>query len=387
MTRTALAAVAIGCGLAGAAAAQPKANPALLKALADWEGRQARVRTARYVITGTREWVAKASPADPAPAANDRVRPSRLVAVLDLARGRYRYELSYDILKDDGSYRWSTSLGTFDGRESRQGKPREEAREYGGFDLVISPDYERAQGGATPNPFLWPVLYAHGLVPHAYHTAGFARLPWRYDPEDFVHVGRLPLAGRACEVIRTEPNDSDPPGYDEYWVDPARDGAVLRYADVVGTNPLTRTDLRWRATPAGWQLDGWTTATLAAGRTTLAVHTYRVESAEFDGPVADADFTIPAEPGMERVRVNEYDPRPGVILGAYRYYRIDPDGTWVQTDSKGAYTVDGHEPPPPPRRPWWHWAAAAAGAAGVAGVVWGRLRRRGSPAGAAPAAT
>lgn len=357
-----------------AAAQPPKADDPVGRTLRAWEARQRKVKTARYVVTGTTEWLMRTYPTAPVPAANDRVRPFRIEVVLDLEKGRFRCQRRDETLRDDGTYRPSAWTSTFDGRESRDGRPLWEERVAGAFDLSITPLRRPDDVGDVPNFLLYPLLFAHGLVPGADGERGFARLPWTYDRGDYVAAGRHPLGGRVCDVIRTEPLESDPPLVLEYWVDPARDGAIVRYGEVSGDRPEVPVEIAWRPTPAGWGVAGWTK------RFWFEVRRYQVESAEFDGPVADAEFTIPAEPGMERVIVDVPHREPGMIVPARRVYRITEGGRWEELEGEPGLSARGVIPAPPPQWGGWQWAAVAGGAAAVGVMGWWAWRRRRSPA-------
>ena len=375
MTRLIRLTAVVVCGLAGPAVAQPKPDDSLKQILADWTARQGKVRTARYVLSGTEEMVGGETPDYVLPPASDRVRPFRAVLILDTARGRFRQEKDGFEFRGGGKYVAMTSSTTYDGRERRMGRPRAQAAEHGWFDLIITDRSEWQNGGPAPWHPVWPLLYAHGLVPTSLVPVGFARLPHAYDPADWAFAGLRTLGPRQARVVRSEPTHHRPPLVDEFWVDPTpgRLSPVVRHVHT-SSHPSDRTDIGWQVTPAGWWPTGWTTTMTGASGETLTVTKYRVESYEFDGPVADGEFTIPAEPGMERVIVNEPEPAgAGVVGPARRTYRITPSGRWVELEALGALTQDGFLPV---ARPWWrHWPWATAVVAAVVGVWWWRRGR------------
>lgn len=382
MIRYLLVTVLAGCASAPVTA-QPKADDPVAKVLADWKARQGKVKTARYVVTGTVEQVGAFSERAGLPPANDRVRPFRAALVLDLARGRYRQEQAGEKFRG-GAYESATTTMTYDGREAREGRPRSEAAR-GGYDLIISPGVARDKGDLIPTANFRPLLYAHGLVPNTSTKIDIPRLPFVYDPDNYRAAGRLAIGGRTLQVFRTEPTHHAAPIVDEYWIDPApgRHSPVVRYVHLTGNEPWLRTEIAWRETPAGWWPETWTTTTMQGGRT-LAVRKCRVESSELDGPVADGEFTIPAEPGMEHVIVNEPAPAGAdVLLPAKRRYRITPSGGWEEFAAQGALTPDGVQPvtgsgylPAEARRWYRHWPWAVAGVVAVGVSAWGWRRRR-----------
>jgi hypothetical protein len=374
-------AVLIGCGLAGPAAAQPKKDDAVARVLADWQARQGKVKTARYVLAGTVEHVAPLLPDSTPIPENDRVRPFRATLLLDLERGRVRFDKEEDQL--DGNGKWARGYGTFahDGNETRQGRTPGQPHTGRGFDLAILKNARSGHEGSQVYDYYWPVLFAHGIVPTMHHPAYAERLPTSFDPEDFVSLGRRPLGGGVYTVIRTEPLPAASPMLDEYWVDVAKQGAIRRYVYLTNGQPWFRLDIDWRETPAGWWPAKWTYTFTLDGKKVNRVAKLAVESYEYDPPVSDADFTLPAEPGMREVIVAEATP-PGSGLNpsypARRVYRITESGEWVETEARGPTTLDGIQLPPNRGWGWWPWAGGAAAAA-VVGVAWVWRRQR-SPA-------
>ncbi|MBX9623359.1 MAG: hypothetical protein K2X82_06055 [Gemmataceae bacterium] len=380
MTRLLLVVLAV-CLLAGPAAGQPGKDD-VARTLAAWKARQGKMKTARYVLAGTVEHLAPVQSGDAMPPPDQRVRPLRATVLLDLERGRVRMESAEEQLGVDGKYYPAEGTYTYDGREVRHFQPRHLVREHGGYDLIIGKRSPTDRGGTYAPNYCRPVLFAHGIAPTVHTPAYLDKLPLNQDPEDWATFGRQPLGGGMYDVFRTEPAASSAGTTDEYWVDPARDGAVRRYVYRVGNRPWFRHDVDWRRTPAGWWPERWTYTFTNDGVTPNHIYTVRVEAYEYDPPVADGDFTVPAEPGMERVRVVEPVPAGGGMnpdLPPYREYRISPSGEWVETKAKGLTTLDGVELPP---ERWWHrwpWAAGvvvlAAAAVGVR--AW---RRRRAPA-------
>ncbi|MBX9584588.1 MAG: hypothetical protein K2X87_30165, partial [Gemmataceae bacterium] len=381
MTRFLLA-VLVGCGLSGPAAAQPKTDDAVARVLADWKARQGKMKVARYVLAGTVEHVAKLTPDAPPLPATDRARPFRATLLLDLERGRVRFDKEEEWPDAKGG--WERSYGSFthDGKETRSGRTPGRPHDGPGFDLAIDRYARSGREGSRVYDYYWPVLFAHGVVPTVHAPLYAERLPTAFDPEDFVSVGRRPLGATTYQVIRTEPLAAASPLLDEYWVDTAKQGAIRRYVSLTGEQPWLRLDIDWRETPAGWWPAKWTHTLTVDGRTVNRVAKLAVESYEYDPPVPDADFTLPVEPGMREVIVAEATPEGAQFHPAYparRTYRITETGEWVETAAERARTLDGREVPLERRWGWWPWAAGAAGAIsiGLAARVWHRRRSPG----------
>lgn len=362
MTRW-LWAAAVGCGLAGPAVGQPpKGDDPLSRTLADWKARQGKVKTARYVVTGTVEYIAPLDSEDVIPPAGQRVRPHRATLLLDFERGRFRIEAESEVMKQGGGFSPASSTTAYNGKETRYGRPREQARTRGGFDLVINKGAKDATTGPGVQNLHLPVFYAHGVVSTVHQVFYLHRLPLDLNREDFVPVGRQGLRGRVHEVFRTEPLPTGSPIADEFWVDPARQGAIVRQVDLVGGKPWQRLDIEWRQTALGWWPERWTQTLTTTDQTVKRIEKARIETYEYDPPVTDADFTIPAEPGMEWVEVVEaVAPGSGLDPGSppYRKYRIDAGGRWIEVEAKGGVRLDGTEVLVGSWWGWWPWAAGA----------------------------
>jgi hypothetical protein len=96
--------------------------------------------------------------------------------------------------------------------------------------------------------------------------------------------------------------------------------------------------------------------------------------------VTDAEFTVPAVPGMKKVSVAEPPPPGTRVHPGYpgqRVYEITADGEWVEFGSQGWKSLDGQtDIPLPGRTRWWWWVV------GAVSVVFGgwvvlRWRKRG----------
>jgi hypothetical protein len=368
---TYLLATALVCGLAQAAFGQPAAtDPRLAQIFADWQHRQGLLKSARYVITGTTEFK------DPELPPGNPVRPGRTVLLLDFERKRYRQETSEGAISECGGkgLAYVTLVGTsaFDGK-SLQGLRH---RDLNGIeedvpDLDIGTDLTRAQF----DTHVWPVFFAHGMIPTVHQILRPDQLPRTYDPEDFEVRGQLSLGGRTCTVVRTDPVAAMKPIFDELWVDLGRESAICRHLYFGGSEPWTRLDVEWKQTEFGWWPDKWTLTWTPNGQV-KRIHRLQVESFEANPAVADSDFTLPAEPGMKVCVAEPVPPGMGLnpLFPATRTYLVLPSGSWQQVDARGFTTMEGEVLPP--RRGWgWVWWTCAAGA-GIAAVVYYVFRRR-----------
>jgi hypothetical protein len=283
------------------------------------------------------------------------MRPYRAIVVIDVERRRFRAETAQFVLTDKGDYQERVNTFTDNGAESCQYQPRHLAEGNGGFDLVIDKAADGKGGGAVPSE-LWPLLFAHGIVPTVHQPASLQRWPVSWDLEDFVPHGRHTLGGRLCQVFRTEPALGMGSVADEYWVDPTRRSAICRYVSLSSGQPWLRHDIDWAETAIGWGPEKWTLAFTANGKDVTRLTRLSVDRFELDLAVSDADFTIPAMPGMKRVIVSESPPSGvRVHLGSSgrRTYSISADGEWVELSAEGWKSLDRRTTIPLPSRWWW----------------------------------
>jgi len=373
------------CSHAIAQPVQPAKDRApITAAFADWQTRQKAVKTARYVLSGTTEFLRPLSPDSPVAPAGDHVKPYQATVLIDMQTKWFRYESTAYIPIESGGYQKRSGIVTFDGVEKRQGQTREAAEANGGFDLLIAKKHRDGEQGGQLSSELWPILFANGAIPTVHQPADVERLPLTWSAEDFVAKGRHVLRGNACQVLRTEPFNGVSGISDEYWVRPDRLSAVVRHIYLTGGQPWSRLDIDWGETEIGWMPQKWTYALTVDSKNLNRLTTVKVDRFEVNPTVTDADFTIPAAPGMKQVIVAEQPPegvrvQPGRV--GHRTYRIADNGEWVEVDSQGWKRADdGREIPLASRWRWWPWAV---GGLGVLFSGWAVYRRRGRRAASA----
>jgi hypothetical protein len=103
------------------------------------------------------------------------------VLLLDLERKRYRLESSEDVLTEGKGYAPRTGTSAFDGKALHELTHRE-ANGFGpdGPDLVIAKGDLSQQQVDTA---LWPVFFAHGIIPTVHSPLRPDKLPTAPDPE------------------------------------------------------------------------------------------------------------------------------------------------------------------------------------------------------------
>jgi hypothetical protein len=353
--------------------AQPAADKtaAIEKVLVDWKHRLDRCKSVRYVVSGKTE--KKDLPkGSKAPA----VRPVKYVVLLDLVRGRVRVEHECSEFSASGDrYVPSGSVHAFDGRAYQRNADRERCEL-----APQNPDIVILKGPAdtcTLDNELLPLLCAHGIVPTVNKPPRLDRLPKRHTAEEFDSRGDVNHAGSRCLLLRTDPAASQPSLVDEFWIDPAKESAVVRHVYFSGKNPFFRFDTVYQNSTHGWVPASWTFA-FTAGHL-VEVSRFTVESVEIDPVVMDADFALPI-PAGSIVIVQTY-PEAGKGLDpnkpASGTFRVDPAGKWLPLEEETGFTTgDGVQlAPESPNRRWLWWGSAALVGAFVATVV-GLYRRR-----------
>ena len=360
-------ALVIACLLGGRSSAQsPRTNADLASVFKDWQSRQGILKSARYVVTGTTEFKD-----DERPPGNP-LRPRRCVLLLDLVKKHYRLEETQDVIyangvEDRSKWEYRTQLGTsaYDGKLLQSLRHRKANR----IDADVA-DLSIGKGNLGPHAGLpdevWPIFFAHGIVPTVHSPLRVDKWPLSHDPEDFDLAGRQMLRSQNCLIVRTDPVAGSGSLSDEFWTDPRQKSAILRSVYFTGTEPWSRLDIFWKDTPQGWWVDHWTKTWTTAGRVQRIIR-LRIDSFEANPTISEADFTLPAEPGM-KVTVGEYPPQGKGFdpsKGAIKTFRISHSGSWDEVSATGFTTTNGKELPPEGRRRWIAWTLGGAVAVGA----------------------
>lgn len=361
--------------------------------LKDWQNRLKRVRSVRYDLRGTEESKNNAVHlADSVKEAAqwglkviippDAKTPINVTVLIDLAKERFRIEES-TLIFSQSQKRLIPRVRTvaYDRKALQTLVPRD-MNERGRDD----PDIGLSEGDLhqqTLEAYLWPVFAAHGMVPTVNGTLRPDRLPVHHELEEFELRGTIEHLGRSCVILRTEPINAHPSLADEFWVDPAREGAIARHVYFGGKNPWIRIETNHQETMHGWLPKSWT-CTWTPGGLVAKIQRLTVESIEYDPRVSAGDFTLPIKPGMI-VETHSY-PALGSGLDPTKpstaTFRVDPSGEWAELHSKGFTTTEGVQLPyKRPRKAWWWIAGLITGAALMlagAAWLWRRRRARGS---------
>jgi hypothetical protein len=358
--------------------AQPKDKKAVVKQVFDaWKERRTKVKTIRYTASGeiivpkgTMVLDDRRGKPGGSPLPKNAVScPKKVTMLLDFGEQRFRYERAekyYHV--QTGSLRDRVSTWTFTGKEYWSAGPRAANNlSPEDFDATVVTGNLR-ETAFTPEE--WPLFISHGFVP----TLGDHILPGRFAPKldekEFYYHGTAAHAGRVCTVLRTELDHFIGKSFNEYWVDMARGGAVLRQLAYVSGKPVWDLDMQYQETPAGWLVAGWTIAR-RSGEQTTRIYRMRVEARELDPAVTPADFQVTTTPGMKVRRIhrggNEDSVAPAILgpNGSEQTFVVNESGTMRQTGGT----------PTPTSYVWW-----LLGGGGVAIVLlfgwWYRGRRK-----------
>lgn len=360
------------------------------RVLKDWEKRQERIQRIRYVVKG-HSIIPKGTTTDemgrplvPTSPPRDIAQKQDTMLLLDIPGKRFRMEWDHqDYWNNEKRLVPLLATTIFDGQSSFTAIPREENARVGRVRKPLEPDLLISKNYAAYRPlkeingyWLSPLLLAHGLMDQLTAAPSFLD---KLDADDFTVHGQGVHAGKPCLVLRTFPVPNGTARcFDEYWVDLARDSAVVRHSAFINDQLLTDVDITYQQTSHGWLPLRWVGTVYAHGRQLINVTRLRVDEFTIEPTVTDADFHVEAKPGM--VILEDTFDLPGAERNSQGFqrknYRVAADGSWEEIGSKG-------EPLPPRHR--WGWLALLAVPAAIAlAYVW--RRRRSSRGKTGPAA-
>jgi hypothetical protein len=346
---------------APAFAQDPGKKNTLASIFKDWKDRQIALKSAHYVLVGTTEFKD-----DSLPPGNP-IRPLRFDFLLDVEKKRYRLESSQEIIHADSleptakmEYRKRINTSAYDGKSLQSLRHRK----ANGIEDDVA-DLAIGKGDLGPSACfgneIWPIFFAHGIVPTIHTPLLVDKLPLSHDPDDFDIAGQQMLRKQNCFLVRTEPLSSGAVGqdgtvFDEFWINPRQKSAIQRYVFFSGSNPWSMLDITWKNTDDGWWVDEWTETWSVSGRIRRIIHLH-VETFEPNPKVSEADFALTVEPGM-KVTVGE-NPPLGTGLDptkpAIKTYVISASGAWNEVSAKGFTTLEGKELPPERSWTWIVW--------------------------------
>jgi hypothetical protein len=231
--------------------------------------------------------------------ATDVVRPWNFTVVAELSRGKIRIETEAHLLNPSvGDLRPSSWVYVFDGGSAKVLK-NAAAGQVGASSTVS------LYNTAAADPFFvlsqeLPVLLGHGYVPSTPNVCVTSLLKRSKFATDFQIAGEATFGdAQRCLVLRSLPEKPDY-SFREYWVDPARGGAVVRMVQQSKGFLWSTIEIVYEKATRGWLPQRWTCYQYLPG-TKGAVSQrfdFKVKNRLFDLAPADAEFDIPLAPGM-----------------------------------------------------------------------------------------
>lgn len=301
-------------------AAEPprgKSEPAsdLRQVREDWRRRRGRAHSVRYRLTGTSTILkGRLVDADPSlPPGTPRTFPQtdythdvKVTWLLDFERSLLRREKhSQTFMVPEFVFHPAFTTHVFDGAVFKALEPRAKNTSAHYVPDETQPELLILRDRTTLHlftAFSLPIMFAHGLFP----------LSGTFNPRDFgaLSVDKLTLQvhghavvdGRRCVVLRAYPKVTQhEAGYDEFWVDPTRDSAVLRWERHSQGRVFARLEITYTKRGNDWLPQTWTTTFYIAGRTPPSIHNVdraTVEEVCIDPITTANDFRLAMAPGM-----------------------------------------------------------------------------------------
>lgn len=341
MFKACLATLAFVVAALGHAAQGQAVDPRIKAVTDDWDKRRGALKSVRYTTEGVflmfREPMVLSMkemsfPSETFPA-KDISFPEKRVLLLDFERQRHRFEVessSYIMGKD--RIEPHKAIYAFDGQKL-QG-----LNHNGVYGTV-----EGANRRATFLAEIWPLFYGHGVVPHstAPREIFAGDFLTKVDPELLDVFGEGVHEGRRCLILRSRAWKGVHTIFDEFWVDPARQSALVRHVTYSQSKVAYDRSIQYQQVGGHWLPGSWT----FVSRNYLVNLTefeqrIRVTNCEVDLAVSESDFQVPPAKGS-LFRESRYvldDKTLKTKESEIRYYRIDNSGA-----RKEVVIVDGRE--------------------------------------------
>jgi hypothetical protein len=298
----------------------------LVQILADWQARQDRLKAARYRVTGTITYPRGSAidedgkPYHPPKPARDITGKIEWKALLDLTGQRHRWEIDDETLlyRDDRLDR-KVRVNVSDGVIAQNSTPA-----VANPDAAALPPSDNDRGSMTiargdlSNIIFeggsLPLFFGHGIVPTSEDRVYAGHLRRSYRDDQFFIQGTGLHENRECLILRTEAIRTSTTSFHEYWVDAARQSAVVRYTYTVDNQAREHYDIRYVLIGTSWLPSRWTDTTYWKGKT-YTIRRLNVEEVDLTPALADTDFRLEVKPGM-RVRNVTFGPPPNPLIMA-----------------------------------------------------------------------
>lgn len=299
----------IGVLISGACGSAEEIDPRLAKVLADWQKRQNAFRSVRYEVRGQHKVPKGAYKAlnlsarvpglrrdQPIPP-HDLVEAVSLTLFLDFETGRHRSKLlvpQYNL--NSGSVVPLVKESTFDGSVAKGAFPRDQNPGLGSK----TPEFSVASGNMKTEEFrndFFPIFFGHGRIYTMLEPIIPGQLRNKPDP-DYLYVhGTGVHDGRTCLIVRSQTLKTATTSFEEYWVDTARESAIIREVSYSNAKPMRDFSIRYRKSSDGWLPESWRLEHYVS-RSLVYSDNMRVDKVDVNLLVNDADFQMEIKPGM-----------------------------------------------------------------------------------------
>ncbi|MCX7428747.1 MAG: hypothetical protein NTW96_24365 [Planctomycetia bacterium] len=276
--------------------------------MADWKTRRAMVDTIRYVGKGTitvpkgafNRDLPEDTPEGVNAPAEDYTYPVEFDWLIDFKNGHMHRKWKRQVFYvSKRQFIPDVTIEAFDGQVRRRWEPRSENASETYVPSV-------AQAEITDNLYTVVrsedkgIFFAHGYFPLPGDRHKGPLFQWPVDSADFAIVGESEHDGRRCVILRTAATPDDPKSYQEFWVDPDRDSAVVRWATMRVGAAVESMELKYGLVKGRWLPREMHFNLFWGGAPDVPINALKLELVEVlpDLPVRLEDFQIKPEPGM-----------------------------------------------------------------------------------------
>lgn len=291
----------------------------LAKVFGDWKKRQGDYQSVRYVAVGERvttpnqlvDTDPKGRPIRQAEKTyKDILCPRRFSFLADFVKGRHRTEMRQEIYDyNRRSFYPRVTVEMFDGKALKTAIPRAQNLSEFHSPAPSQPEIVEQTGGFSNfTPDYWPILVGHGIIPTVHRQIVPGMLIVKPEEELFYVHGQGVFSGRNCLVVRTVPaRQAGGASYNEYWVDEARESAVVRFVSFYGARSAIDIGIDYQETDQGYFPLQWTWMFSDPDGKTLHIDHMRVEEFEANPPFPENDPSFDVKPGMvvQKTKIEE----------------------------------------------------------------------------------
>jgi hypothetical protein len=310
-------------------------NAPLLSISRDWQLRRSASSPIRYHLICKRMWwpgtsaPGSASSGDPGPAGSPKTEISALctrTVLLDLLRNRFRIE--FDNVEYDAASQKPSRIRCIEAGDGTTLRVRvledsllHGSQHEGGVDFWTATGDRRSLPPAILERGYDPIFFAAGVVPARDTRIRPTALAPTNDIAAFSFGGSNIENGKRYEIVRE--------GNKEYWIDRARDSAIVKLILQQGIQPTVTIDIDYQNTRAGWLPRKWTRNEFQNGRVRMTEEV-DVTRIELEPPITAADFVLEPTAGM-RVKEQRFslDSVTGRVRTESTSYLLGRDGSRV----------------------------------------------------------